>query len=88
LRESLYIPTVKDIRFKSKAWIDSFGTKAAKSFAAAVFDMLARLSPGSAMFLAGGASFFTGVLLLWVVDAWYLGKTYQKAIDNNEVIGA
>lgn len=88
LRESLYIPTVKDIRFKSKAWIDSFGTKAAKSFSAAVFDMLARLNPGSTAFLAGGATFFSGVLMLWVVDAWYLGKKYQKAIDNNEVIGA
>jgi len=88
LRESLYIPTVKDIRFKSKAWIDSFGTKAAKSFSAGVFDILARLNPGSAAFLVGGAAFFSSVLILWVIDAWYLGKKYQKAIDNNEVIGA
>lgn len=88
LRESLYIPTVKDIRFKSKAWIDSFGTRASKAFSATIFDILARFTPGSPMFLAGSAGFFAGVLLVWIVDAWYLGKTYQKAIDNNEVIGS
>ena len=31
VRESLYIPTVKDIKFKSKSWIDAFGSKFAKA---------------------------------------------------------
>jgi len=88
LRESLYIPTVKDIRFKSKAWIDSFGTRAAKAFSASIFDVLARFTPGSPVFMLGSACFFASVLLFWMIDAWYLGKAYKKAIDNNEVIGA
>lgn len=31
VRESLYIPTIKDIKFKSKSWIDAFGAKFAKT---------------------------------------------------------
>ncbi len=30
LRESLYIPTVKEIKFKSKSWIDAFGSNLLK----------------------------------------------------------
>jgi ATP/ADP translocase len=31
LNEALYIPTTKDIKFKAKSWIDTFGTKISKS---------------------------------------------------------
>ena len=29
VREGLYIPTTKEIKFKSKSWIDAFGSKLA-----------------------------------------------------------
>ena len=87
LRESLYIPTVKDIKYKSKSWIDSFGTKISKS-ASSSFIMVARnITPGSMMFHVVYISFFSTIIALWILVAWWLGRRYTKAIENNEVIG-
>lgn len=89
VRESLYIPTVKEIKFKSKSWIDSFGTKISKFIGALLniftFDVLSRFGGGA--FLAINGAFLTIIVLVWSATAFLLGKKYQKAIDNNEVIG-
>lgn len=88
LRESLYIPTTKDIKFKAKAWIDTFGTKFSKGFGS----MFASLSSsvGAHAGLAGMVTgiFFGSLMLLWFITSWLLGKTYEKAIKNNKIIGA
>ena len=87
LLESLYIPTVKDIKYKSKSWIDSFGKKISKS-ASSLFILSARnITPGSMMFHLVYISFFSTVIALWLLIAWWLGKRYTKAIANDEVIG-
>lgn len=80
VRESLYIPTVKDIKFKSKSWIDAFGTKFAKSFGS-VFNMWAPVVSGA------HTVFLSGIIGVWFVTSYFLGKRYDKAIKNNEVIG-
>ena len=88
LREILYIPTVNDIRFKTKAWIDSFGLKT---------------SIGLGTILAGGfhhlaligAPFYTGLFfvvygtisIFWFITAWFLGRKYDDLIKANVVIG-
>jgi AAA family ATP:ADP antiporter len=89
VRESLYIPTVKEIKFKSKSWIDAFGTKIAKGagssfnlFATGVLNMFG----GSAFLMLNGAFLFL-IVGLWGVTAFFLGKRFQRAVDNNEVIG-
>ncbi|HEV2601274.1 MAG TPA: Npt1/Npt2 family nucleotide transporter [Candidatus Babeliales bacterium] len=84
LRESLYIPTVKDIKFKSKSWIDAFGAKAAKT-SGSMFNILsAWFGSGVLVF----SSFFSVIIGLWFVAAWLLGRKFDKAIKNNEVIGS
>lgn len=89
VRESLYIPTVKDIKFKSKSWIDTFGTKIAKVFGAFfnsfTFGVLSRFGGGA--FLAINGAFLGIIVVVWSITAFLLGKKYQQAIDNNEVIG-
>ena len=89
VRESLYIPTVKEIRFKSKAWIDTFGTKSSKVCGAGLnwltFKVLSRFGGGA--FLAVNGLFLGLIVIFWATTAFLLGKKYQKAIDNNEVIG-
>lgn len=90
VRESLYIPTVKDVRFKSKSWIDGFGTKFAKS-AGASFTIFARYvtaSHGAWAHMMVHSLFFGTVTALWVLTGYLLGKRYTKAIARNEVIGA
>ncbi|AXK61022.1 NTP/NDP exchange transporter [Candidatus Chromulinivorax destructor] len=87
LRESLYIPTVKDIKYKSKSWIDSFGMKISKSVSSLFIKSAKNVVPGTAMFNVVYISFFSTVIALWILVAWWLGRRYCKAIENNEVIG-
>lgn len=86
VRESLYIPTVKEIKFKSRAWIDAFGAKFAKS-TGSVFNLFASWL-GQGMFLTVHSFFFASLVGLWFIAAFLLGKRFEWAVDHNEVIGA
>lgn len=89
LKEALYIPATKDVKFKSKAWIDSFGTKFSKSFGSLFNDFARRVAvPGSAVFLTMYSVFFSVLIATWFVTAWLLGKTYEDAVSNGKIIGA
>jgi AAA family ATP:ADP antiporter len=87
LRESLYIPTVKDIKYKSKSWIDSFGTKISKTGSSAFVEATKNISPGTMVFNVVYISFFSGIIALWILVAWWLGRRYTQAVKNGEVIG-
>jgi AAA family ATP:ADP antiporter len=86
VRESLYIPTVKEIKFKSKSWVDAFGSKFAKTSGSA-FNMLTR-HVGQTMLLPVHSFFFAFVIGVWFVAAYILGKRFEWAVEHNEVIGA
>lgn len=86
VRESLYIPTVKEIKFKSKSWIDAFGTKFAKTGGSS-FNVLVDWLGAVSMFVAY-SSFFAAIIGIWVVAAYLLGKRFEKAVERHEVIGA
>jgi len=86
LSESLYIPTMKDIKFKAKSWIDSFGTKISKSAGSVFVDVVKTAVPGTAAFYYVYASFFSVLIGAWFVIAYLLGRRYEKAIDSNEII--
>jgi len=85
VRESLYIPTIKEMKFKSKSFIDAFGSKFAKS-SGSVFNFLTR-NLDTAAFLTIQSVLFFGVIGLWISAAYLLGKRFDKAVKNNEVIG-
>ena len=87
LRESLYIPTVKDIKYKSKSWIDSFGMKISKGSSSAFIEATKNINPGTLMFNVVYISFFSTVIALWILVAWWLGRRYTQAVEKNEVIG-
>jgi AAA family ATP:ADP antiporter len=86
LRESLYIPTTKLIKFKSKSWIDSFGTKFAKSVGATYSGISANLI-GTAAVLSNSI-FFAVIIGLWMIVANLLGRRYEVAVEKGEVIGS
>ena len=90
VRESLYIPTVKAVKFQSKAWIDAFGTKFAKSVGAEfnIVAVMVRNSFSQGMFQLFHWGFFTIILGCWIFVAILLGKRYVWAIEHDEVIGA
>jgi AAA family ATP:ADP antiporter len=84
VRESLYIPTVKDIKFKARSWIDAFGGKFAKVSGAA-FNQFVATAGGSV--LACYSLFFATVVSCWFVAAYLLGKRFEQAVEKDEVIG-
>lgn len=85
LRESLFIPTLKDIQFKSKSWIDGVGQKFAKTCASS-FNMYTDGLIGPAL-LAAQTTFFSAIVFFWFIVAYLLGWRYEKAVKRNEVIG-
>ncbi|MCK4518077.1 hypothetical protein KAT92_04830, partial [Candidatus Babeliales bacterium] len=81
-REALFIPTTKAIKFKAKAWTDTFGSRTAKAFGSWLNKHI----------LASFGS-TTAILILaltsgWIAATYFLGKTFQNAVDENKVIGA
>jgi AAA family ATP:ADP antiporter len=80
--EIMYIPTSRDIKFKSKSWIDAFGSRLAKASGAAInaifIDMATLLFFGSIISL--------GFVGLWIVIALYIGRTNQKLVRDNKII--
>jgi ATP:ADP antiporter, AAA family len=90
VRESLYIPTVKEVKFQSKAWIDAFGTKLAKGSGSKI-NIAARYIMSNfglqALHMFQWAV-FSVLIGCWTVVAVMLGKRYVAAIKNNEAIGA
>ena len=45
------------------------------------------ISPGTMMFNIVYISFFSTIIALWILVAWWLGKKYTHAVEHNEVIG-
>jgi AAA family ATP:ADP antiporter len=88
----LYIPTTHDVRFKAQAWIETFGSRGSKE-AGSLFTMTykplvhymgAAAGRAQHIMLTGYIGFT--LVTLWFFTAFYLGKTYKKAIDEKRVI--
>lgn len=86
IREALYIPTVKAIKFKSRSWIDAFGSKISRT-GGSMFNVIS-CGLGPLMVLPIHAIFFATIVSMWFITAIVLGRRFDKAIKENEVIGA
>ncbi len=84
--EALYIPTVKDVKFKSKSWIDTFGKKTSKGLGSGVNWISAQC--GKAWIPLIQSSLFSIVIGAWIIAAYFLGKRYDNAIKNKKIIGS
>lgn len=87
-KEQLFIPTTKDAKYKSKAWIDMFGSRGSKATASA---LKGASNAFGKMFGAAASSVFlsgTAIVLCigWFFTTLYLGKKHKQAVDNNEVV--
>lgn len=86
LREALYIPTLKEMKFKARSWIDAFGARSAKATGSLYNMYTAGLAESGAMFL--NSLLFAIIIGLWTLNAFLVGRRYEKAVEKNEVIGA
>lgn len=83
--EILYIPTVKEIQFKAKGWIESFGRTISKTTGTGTL-ILAQASTAYTYSINSSATIITAVL--WAVTAYFVGRKYHYTVEHNKVIGA
>jgi len=85
LREALYIPTTNQIKFQTKSWIDSFGSRLSKAVGSS-YNKLIQYIP--LHFVNSFQTiFFVCIIISWTVLALVMGKRWEKTVKNNEVIG-
>src|SRR3990167_4271230 len=82
-KDMMYIPTSKDVKFKSKGWIDMFGGRLGKLSGARVTNMFKHSLPDLMFY---GTLFSFGLIGAWAVAAVFVGKKNQQLISNNQII--
>lgn len=83
IKEMMYIPTSKDAKFKSKGWIDTFGSRFAKAGGAQVNDAFKhRLSE----LMVFGTMFGFGLIGVWIVAAIFVGFKNKQLVDTGHII--
>ncbi len=82
-KEILYIPTSKDAKFKTKGWIDMFGSRGAKA-AGSTFTNYLKHSP--TMLLYFGTLLSMGLIGIWIFIAIFVGQKFHKLTKENTII--
>jgi len=85
VRERLYIPTPKEIKFKAKSWNDAFGGKLGKT-AGSTFNWLVQSVSEVASFGVHFA-FFAVISGFWLIAAFFLGRQFEWAVTHDAIIG-
>lgn len=82
--KQLYVPTTEDAKYKSQAWIETFGSRSSKT-SASFFNMTKSFF-GYSNYLFIALILSMGLVGLWFVIALYLGATYNKAVEKGSVV--
>ncbi|MBX9830350.1 hypothetical protein K2X40_00190 [Candidatus Babeliales bacterium] len=78
-KEVLYIPTTKNIKYKSKAWIDMFGMRFSKAAGSTANTIIVTMS-----YLTG--PIVLSLIAIWAILASMIGKTFNTAISEKKII--
>ena len=90
--KQLYIPTSKDAKYKSQAFIEMYGSRGSKALGSGinnyrrVFVSQFGEAAGVAKYMALCAYASIGIIGVWLVLALYMGKTYTKAAEEKRLI--
>jgi AAA family ATP:ADP antiporter len=82
--KQLYVPATQEVKYKSQAWIETFGSRTAK--ASASFANLTKGFFGFELYLSLAVYFSLGLVAAWFFIAMYLANTYDKAIKEKTVV--
>ncbi len=78
--KQLYVPTSQTAKTKAQAWIETFGSRAAKEGGSILNLLPQAIGRASAKLVSCGVGFvFVGI---WFFMSLYLGKTYKKAVNT------
>lgn len=83
VKEMMYIPTSKDVKFKSKGFIDVFGGRMSKTGGAAINNVF-KGRPHELMVY--GTMFSFGLTAIWLLAAIYVGIKNAQLIADNEIV--
>ncbi len=82
--KQLYIPTSEDVKYKSQAWIETFGSRASK--ASASFANLTKGALGFPLYLSLTVATSLGLSAIWFFVAIFLARRYNQAIERDEIV--
>jgi len=82
-KEIMYIPTSKDIKFKTKGWIDMFGARSAKATGSLVNNTFKESANN---LLTYGTFISLGIVCVWIFVAAFVGRTFEKLTKENKTI--
>ncbi|MGC2310671.1 MAG: Npt1/Npt2 family nucleotide transporter [Candidatus Babeliaceae bacterium] len=90
--KQLYIPTTHDVRLKSQAWIESFGSRGSKQLGS-IFNLSLKPLQNKLGSVAGRvqhalyASYFSfAIIFVWFFIALFLGKKHKQALKEDKVV--
>ncbi len=83
VKEILYIPTSKDVKFKAKGWSDMFGGRFSKGAGAQISHAFKENLPDLMIF---GTMISSGLIGIWLMAALYVGYKNQQLIKDNKII--
>ncbi|MBM17570.1 MAG: hypothetical protein CL947_00705 [Epsilonproteobacteria bacterium] len=89
VREMMYIPTSKDVRFKTKSIIDMVGLRSAKMTGAQIGGSLNVLNNPIASIhnlMLYGSLISLGIIGVWVAAAIYVGAKNKQLVDSGKII--
>lgn len=90
--KQLYIPTSKDAKYKSQAFIEMYGSRGSKALGSAInnyrriFVNQFGEAAGVAKYMALTAYASIGIIGVWLVLALYMGRAYTKAVEQKRLI--
>ncbi len=91
-QKQLYVPTSHEVKYKSQAWIETFGSRSSKA-AGSGFNLFRTtligwlgLEAGVSAYMFLSLSCSMGLLVAWFFIAKYLGNAYQKAVQEKKVV--
>ncbi len=83
VKEVMYIPTSKDVKFKVKSWIDMFGSRSSKAAGALVSDQFARNIPALMNY---GSLISLGIVGGWACVAIMAGTAYNTLMKEQKIV--
>lgn len=83
VKEMMYIPTSKDVKFKSKGFIDIFGSRLSKLGGAQINDAFKHSMQDLMIY---GTAFSLGMTGVWILAAIYVGYKNSQLIKENKIV--
>lgn len=83
VKEMMYIPTSKDVKFKVKSWIEAFGSRGSKGSGAAINNFFAHDLSSLVTF---GTITSLSIISIWAAVAFLVGTQYNRLIREDKTI--